>query len=170
MDYHDRDELIRDSLIPALMKEIGPLPLPSEQRKLFSRPNKWQWQILTRQGEIQHSAPLKWQLNERAWQRLRICSCGRVFVAVVTTAVWCHGCSNRLRQRRFYEKNKPRLKKIKLAAYHAKHKLHIERMRREVGLPDLRGRRSWPKQKLASGPRAGEISSLGEKVADEGAR
>lgn len=75
---------------------------------------------------------------EEAWQRLRICSCDRVFVALVPTTEWCRRCSNRERQRRFYKRNIHKQRKIKLAAYHARHNLHIERVKREVGVPDLR--------------------------------
>jgi hypothetical protein len=51
--------------------------------------------------------------------RLRICPCGKLFVAVNIRAEYCdRGCSNRLRQKKFYTLNMAEQRKVKLARYH----------------------------------------------------
>jgi hypothetical protein len=57
--------------------------------------------------------------QEEAWHRLRLCKCGKLFVALNVRAEYCtRECSNRLRQQAFYVLNRDTEKERKLARYH----------------------------------------------------
>ncbi len=57
---------------------------------------------------------------EQAWHRLRICPCRDVFVALTLRAQYCTpACSNRLRQKQFYDKNPAAERQRKLRRYYA---------------------------------------------------
>jgi hypothetical protein len=60
-----------------------------------------------------------------AWRRLRLCKCGKIFVALNVRAEYCSPeCSNRQRQKTFYNANILQQQRIKLARY------HVNRIRR----------------------------------------
>jgi len=89
---------VRDSLLPALTQKIGPV-------------------IRDVIDDGRRKTPCF--LQEEAGDRLRICKCGKLFVALNTRAEYCDlGCSNRLRQREFYKLNTVEQRKIKLKRYH----------------------------------------------------
>jgi hypothetical protein len=54
------------------------------------------------------------------WQQLRMCACGRLFVALTRRANYCTPeCSNRLRQKKFYDRNTDEQRKVKREHYRA---------------------------------------------------
>jgi hypothetical protein len=58
--------------------------------------------------------------QQQAWQRLRICGCGALFVALTPRAQYCTPeCSNRLRQKAFYEAHTAEERERKLREYEA---------------------------------------------------
>jgi hypothetical protein len=57
--------------------------------------------------------------------RLRLCACGRLLVALNVRAEYCgRECSNRLKQKAFYDRHTEEQRKIKLARYHVNRLKH----------------------------------------------
>jgi hypothetical protein len=58
--------------------------------------------------------------RQQAWHRLRICACGTLFVALTMRTKYCTPeCSNRLRQKAFYEAHTAEERERKLREYEA---------------------------------------------------
>jgi hypothetical protein len=94
--------------------DLKVLELPHQQRHLMVSPLA----VMVRRVHdlVDYLIPV---LDEGAWHRLRICECGRLFVALNVRALYCSPeCSNRQRQKSFYNANVLEQRRIKLARYH----------------------------------------------------